>query len=131
MSLTHVKYAASPRPINIQYAIPDHMDGKTGIFFSLDKSGLSSYAGGELQWDFLSLCRAYGLQKVHLIPFQPQGHQVHPGTRGCSEPEAGSEPGGAGIHAMSVSTFAPCSDSRPLAEAAVARCVTTAYPCRG
>lgn len=121
MALTHVKYAASLRPINLQYAIPDNTDGKTGIFFSLEKSGLSSCAGGKLQWDFLSLCRAYALQKVHLSPFLPQGHQVHPGTRGCSEPGPRSEPGGAGIRAMGVSAFAWCCDSGHLAEAAVAR----------
>lgn len=87
----------------------------------MEKSGLSSCAGGKLQWDFLSLCRAYALQKVHLSPFLPQGHQVHPGTRGCSEPGPRSEPGGAGIRAMGVSAFAWCCDSGHLAEAAVAR----------
>lgn len=90
-------------------------------YFSLEKSGLSSCAGGKLQWDFLSLCRAYVLQKVHLSRFLPQGHQVRPGTRGCSEPGPRSEPGGAGNCAMGVSTFAWCCDSGRLAGAAVAR----------
>lgn len=81
------------------------MDVKAGIFLSLEKSGLSSCADGKLQWDFLSLCRAYALQKDHLSPFLPQGHQVHPGTRGCSEA------GGAGIGAMGVSTFAVVTQS--------------------
>lgn len=91
------------------------MDVKSGIFLTLEKSGLSSCAVGKLQWGFLSLCRACALQKVHLSPFLPQGHQVHPGTRGCSEA------GGAGIGAMGVSTFAWCGDSECSAEAGGAR----------
>lgn len=75
----------------------------------------------KLQWDFLSLCRAYALQKVHLSHFLPLGHQIRPGTRGCSEPGPRSEPGGAGNCEMGVSTFAWCCDSGRLAGAAVAR----------
>lgn len=68
MALTHVKYASSPRQINLQYAIPDSLDGKTGIFFSLEKSGLSSCAGGKLQRDFF-----FSVQSLHFTEgsFEP------------------------------------------------------------
>lgn len=108
-ALTAVAHAASPRPTNPQYAIPGNKDGKTGIFFSLEKSGLGPCAGGKLQWDFLSLCRARALQKTQLGPFLPQGHQVLPGTRGgCSEPGPRSDPGGTVICAVGASTHHDC-----------------------
>lgn len=51
-TLTAVLDAASPRPTNPQYAIPNNRDGKTGICLPLEKSGLSPCAGWKLQWDF-------------------------------------------------------------------------------